>query len=83
MRHTPGPWTVREPDPIERQADLAEGRDPEDMELTEVYAEDGGGQVCFVMNDTPAETANARLIAASPALLSACKPSGGRAYHPQ
>ncbi len=73
MSHTPGPWFVREPDPDERQADIAEGLAPEDMELTEVYAEDGGEQVCYVMNDTPAEASNARLIAAAPELLAACR----------
>ena len=69
MGHTPGPWVVREPDADERLADIAEGRSPEDMELTEVYADDGGQQVCYVMNDTPDEAANARLIAAAPDLL--------------
>lgn len=70
MGHTPGPWFVREPDQEERLADIAEGRPPEDMELTEVYAR-GGGQVCFVMNTTPNESDNARLIAAAPKLLAA------------
>lgn len=71
MAHTPGPWAVREPDPDERAADLAEGREPEDMEMTEVYADEDGEQVCFVMNTTPNEAANARLIAAAPELLAA------------
>ena len=73
MGHTPGPWVVREPDADERLADIAEGRSPEDMELTEVYADDGGQQVCYVMNDTPDEAANARLIAAAPELLAVCR----------
>jgi hypothetical protein len=73
MGHTPGPWVVREPDADERLADIAEGRSPEDMELTEVYADDGGQQVCYVMNDTPDEAANARLIAAAPEMLAALR----------
>ena len=73
MGHTPGPWVVREPDADERLADIAEGRSPEDMELTEVYADDGGQQVCYVMNDTPDEAANAHLIAAAPELLAVCR----------
>lgn len=43
------------------------------MELTEVYADEDGKQVCFVMNTTPHEAANARLIAAAPELLDALK----------
>jgi hypothetical protein len=69
MPHTPGPWAIREPDPLERAEDIAEGVPPEEQELTEVYAEEGGNQVCYVMNDTPDEQANARLIAAAPDLL--------------
>jgi hypothetical protein len=72
MGHTPGPWVVREPDAEERLADIAEGRSPGDMELTEVYG-DRNEQVCFVMNTTPNEAANARLIAAAPELLIAAR----------
>lgn len=71
MSHTPGPWTVREPDAEERELDIAEGVSAEDMELTEVYADEAGDQVCFVMNTTPCEAANARLISAAPELLDA------------
>jgi len=73
MSHTPGPWAVREPCPIERAEDLAEGIPPNEQELTEVYSEDDGDQVCYVMNTTVCEAANARLIAAAPDLLAACK----------
>jgi len=73
MKHTPGPWVVREPCPIERAEDLAEGVPPNEQELTEVYAEDEGDQVCYVMNTTACEAANARLIAAAPEMLAALK----------
>jgi hypothetical protein len=73
MRHTPGPWAVRGPDAEERELDIAEGVSAEDMELTEVYAEEGGAQVCYVMNTTPCEAANALLIAAAPEMLATIK----------
>ena len=73
MSHTPGPWAVREPDAAERAADIADGAAPEDMELTEVYAEDDGEQLCFVLNTTASEADNARLISAAPDLLEACE----------
>ncbi len=73
MAHTPGPWAVREPDEVERELDISEGVPPEEQELTEVYAEDGGQQVCYVMNDTECEAANARLIACAPEMLDALR----------
>lgn len=55
--HTPGPWAVRW---------------PEDDELHEIYAENGGDLICY-----PAWTANQKanvpLIAAAPELLAALK----------
>jgi len=73
MSHTPGPWVVREPCPIERAEDLAEGIPPNEQELTEVYSGDDGDQVCYVMNTTVCEAANARLIAAAPEMLAALR----------
>jgi hypothetical protein len=52
---------------------LAEGVPPNEQELTEVYAEDDGDQVCYVMNTTACEAANARLIAAAPEMLAALR----------
>jgi hypothetical protein len=57
MAHTPGPWIVRE---------------PEEDELYEVYAENGGDLICY-----PVYTRNQRdnipLIAAAPELLEALR----------
>lgn len=57
MAHTPGPWVIRE---------------PEDDELHEVYAENGGDLICFPVY-TANQKANLPLIAAAPELLDACK----------
>ena len=55
MAHTPGPWIVRE---------------PEDDELYEVYAEDGGDLICYPVY-TRNQRDNIHLIAAAPDLLEA------------
>ena len=57
MPYTPGPWVIRE---------------PEDDELYEVYAENGGDLICFPVY-TANQKANLPLIAAAPELLSALK----------
>lgn len=53
MSHTPGPWAIRE---------------PEDGELHEVYAENGGDLICYPVY-TANQKANIPLIAAAPELL--------------
>lgn len=53
MAHTPGPWAIRE---------------PEDGELHEVYAENGGDLICYPVY-TANQQANIPLIAAAPELL--------------
>ena len=55
MAHTPGPWIVRE---------------PEEDELYEVYAEDGGDLICYPVY-TRNQRDNIHLIAAAPELLEA------------
>jgi hypothetical protein len=57
MSHTPGPWVVRQ---------------PEDGELHEVYAENGGELICFPVF-TQNQRHNVPLIAAAPELLDALK----------
>ena len=57
MGHTPGPWLVRE---------------PEDGELHEIYAENGGDLICYPVW-TANQQANVPLIAAAPELLAALK----------
>lgn len=57
MSHTPGPWAVRW---------------PEDGELHEIYAEDGGDLICYPVF-TANQVANIPLIAAAPDLLAVCK----------
>lgn len=74
MSHTPGPWAIRE---------------PEDGELHEVYAENGGDLICYPVY-TANQKANIPLIAAAPELLAALHdiitcahintPYGGKAY---
>jgi len=57
MAHTPGPWIARE---------------PEEDELYEVYAENGGDLICYpVCNRNQRD--NIRLIAAAPELLVAVR----------
>jgi hypothetical protein len=56
MAHTPGPWIVRE---------------PEEDELYEVYAENGGDLICYPVY-TRNQRDNIHLIAAAPDLLAAC-----------
>jgi hypothetical protein len=53
MAHTPGPWIVRE---------------PEEDELYEVYAENGGDLICYPVY-TRNQRDNIHLIAAAPELL--------------
>lgn len=53
MAHTPGPWLARE---------------PEDGELHEIYAENGGDLICYPVW-TANQQANIPLIAAAPELL--------------
>lgn len=57
MAHTPGPWAIRE---------------PEDGELHEVYAENGGDLICYPVY-TANQKANIPLIAAAPDLLAALR----------
>lgn len=57
MAHTPGPWAVRE---------------PEDGELHEIYAENGGDLICYPVW-TANQQANVPLIAAAPDLLAALR----------
>lgn len=57
MAHTPGPWTVRE---------------PEDGEQHEIYAENGGDLICYPVW-TANQQANVPLIAAAPDLLDVCQ----------
>lgn len=54
MAHTPGPWIVRE---------------PEEDELYEVYAENGGDLICYPVY-TRNQRDNIHLIAAAPTMLS-------------
>lgn len=53
MAHTPGPWVIRE---------------PEDDELHEVYAENGGDLICYPVY-TANQKANLTIIAEAPELL--------------
>lgn len=57
MAHTPGPWVIRE---------------PEDDELHEVYAENGGDLICYPVY-TANQKANLPLIAGAPELLAALR----------
>jgi hypothetical protein len=57
MSHTPGPWVVRE---------------PEDDELHEIYAENGGDLICLPVW-THNQKANIPLIAAAPEMLAVCQ----------
>jgi hypothetical protein len=74
MAHTPGPWIVRE---------------PEEDELYELYAENGGDLICYPVY-TRNQRDNIHLIAAAPELLASLRwlvssakmrsPVGGWAY---
>jgi hypothetical protein len=65
MKHTPGPWTSKRPQPRVQ------------INLKAIYCENLGYQVAFVNSDSRSieenAHANARLIAAAPELLDALK----------
>ena len=65
MPHTPGPWVVDDANP-ELVAQLVEG-------IYEYVASTAIGNFCSTERSGKEEEANARLIAAAPDLLEACK----------
>ena len=68
-KHTPGPWVVMP-------------RGHNGIEAVQVWPErDGEGRICTMMNSQH-ENANARLIAAAPELLDACKKMLDVSYGP-
>ena len=69
MSHTPGPWKI---DPSE-EFPLAVIVDDEDGELDGVCICELQGEFDDKSSATPEQMSNARLIAAAPELLEACK----------